>query len=185
MKPENVQNQQEFIMNEGRGYVYVSGALTAMHEEQRVMVRDFYESIGRHCSRYGLNAYIPHLFGDPSLNANLSPEEIYRMDREGVTHACLVIAYVSIPSLGVGAEIEMAHQAGIPVVLLYEEELPPERRISRLTRGTPNVVYEIQFPKNQPLVALQRIGNFFETFKPKEPATSLEGRPSFTGWEDP
>ena len=40
-----------------------------------------------------------------------------------------------------GAEIEIAHQCGVPVILLYEGG----KRISRMARGSPAVAEEVIF----------------------------------------
>lgn len=125
--------------------VYVSGALTDMPEEERVHLRAFYEAIGRLCREFGYAVYLPHIYGDPKLVAHKTPREIDHMDRLAVTLARFVIAYVGVSSAGVGIEIEMAHHAHKPVILLYERVKLEERRISRLVRGSPAVVHEIVF----------------------------------------
>ena len=61
------------------------------------------------------------------------------MDRARVSEADIMIAYVGVPSFGVGLEIEFARQAGTKVILLYAES----DTVSRLPRGNPAVVHEI------------------------------------------
>ncbi|MEK7532121.1 MAG: hypothetical protein AAB579_00740 [Patescibacteria group bacterium] len=125
--------------------VYISGALTDMPEEERARLRTFYEALGRVCKEFGYAVYIPHIYGDPKLVAHKEPVEIDHMDRLAVTLSYFVVAYVGVPSLGVGIEIEMAHHAHKPVVLLYEKAKLAERRISRLVRGNPAVSWQISF----------------------------------------
>ena len=56
-----------------------------------------------------------------------------------------MIAYAGLPSLGVGAEVELANQYKIPVVLLFERG----RSVSRHVRGIPVVSAEIQFERRE------------------------------------
>ncbi len=63
------------------------------------------------------------------------------MDRARVAASDLLLAYVGLPSLGVGSEIEIAHEHGIPIVLLAEQSA----QVSRMARGNPAVVAELRF----------------------------------------
>ncbi len=115
--------------------VYVSGALTNSGR------REFYEKIGEVVSELGYEPYIPHLHTDPVKNPDVSPKEVYRIDKERVQSSSLIIAYVGEPSLGVGAELEMASEKGIPIILLYEKTA----KVSRLARGIPSSRTEITY----------------------------------------
>lgn len=130
---------------ERKRMAYISGALTDMSEEQRQGLRAFYESLGEICAEYGFEPYIPHIYGDPKRTAHLSPKEIDRIDRQAVTQSFFTVAYVGVPSTGVGIEIEAAYHAARPVILLYEKRKLKERLISRLVRGNPAVVEQIAF----------------------------------------
>lgn len=141
---ELAQDRREFAVELPK-MVYVSGALSDMSEEERRRLRAFYRDIGRVCKEFGYEVYLPHIYGDPKLVANKTPEEIDEIDRLAVTLSYIVIAYVGVASLGVGIEIEMANHACKPVVLLYEQERLDARRISRLVRGNGAVVNEIVF----------------------------------------
>src|ERR1043166_7651245 len=95
--------------------VYVSGPLTDVPNEMRQSLRDFYERIGTECSKLGFKPYVPHVHSDPIQFAHLTPFEVDGLDRAGVLQSNLIIAYVGIPAIGVGIEIEIANDAGIPV----------------------------------------------------------------------
>jgi hypothetical protein len=129
-------------------FAYISGPLTDMSEERRAELRAFYERLAAVCERVGLAAYVPHRVSDPKLAASLTPEEVDALDREAVTRACLIIAYVGEASTGVGIEVEIAHHAARPVWLLFEDARAKDRRISRLVRGNPAV-------ENQPQIRFQ------------------------------
>lgn len=118
---------------------YVSGALTG--GDEITLLKHFYERIAETCKSVGIEAYVPHLVSDPIGNPNMTPEEVYDLDRRQVLDSNLLVAYVGYPSLGVGQEIEIARENNIPVVMLMEND----RRISRMARGNPAVVAEIHF----------------------------------------
>lgn len=120
--------------------VYVSGALTGVPNISSL--KNFYEAIADLCSELGMEVYVPHLNSDPKKHAGLSPSVVYEMDSHQVKTANLVIAYVGVPSLGVGQELEIAHYEDIPVILLYEAGDKP---VSRMARGLPVVIRQIAF----------------------------------------
>ena len=51
-----------------------------------------------------------------------------------------MVCYVGEPSLGTGIELEIAYQAGKPIILLSEVG----SKVSRMARGVPSVVYHIE-----------------------------------------
>ena len=126
-------------------FVYISGALTDMSEDERARLRSFYESLADVCLEAGFNAYLPHVYSDPATALALQPDQVDLLDRTAVTLSYLVIAYVGVPSFGVGIEVEMAHHAHKPVILLCEKEKLETRRVSRLVRGNPRVIQTIAF----------------------------------------
>lgn len=125
--------------------VYISGALTGV--ENLAELKNIYESLGRVCGSIGLTPYIPHLHTDPHQHPNITPKDVFNLDREHVHSSDLLVAYVGTPSFGVGMEISFAHEIGIPVILIYEDG----KVISRLIRGVPNLIHEIVFHDHQSL----------------------------------
>jgi hypothetical protein len=143
--------------------VYISGALTNMDETQRVHLRAFYEDLGLACEAAGFDAYLPHKASDPTLARGMTPQEVDRLDRGAVTSSCLIVVYATIPSLGVGIEIEMANNAGIPIVLLTEERALELRQVSRLALGNPAVREVLSF--KGPTGARAKLLAFLEKFR--------------------
>src|SRR6266540_2059976 len=121
------------------GEAYVSGALTALEDGARM--RLFYELLAEVVETVGLRAYLPHRVSDPVAAAHLDPRTVYDIDRAHVTGARVVVAYAGIPSFGVGIEVELAREHGVPVVLVVERE----RTVSRLLLGNPAVVDVVRF----------------------------------------
>ena len=117
--------------------VYVSGPLTGISNPRAL--KTFYESIGRVCLHVGFNPYIPHQHSDPLQHPNMTPQAVYELDRQNVSQSDVVIAYVGIPAIGVGQEVEIAHTSGVPVILVYEAG----RSITRMVRGNPSIFAEV------------------------------------------
>jgi len=119
--------------------VYISGALTSVPDPTRI--KAFYEAIGDVCHKVGFDVYLPHLNSDPQKHPDLTPRQVFELDKNKVCASDLVTAYVGIPSLGVGMELAYAESAGIPIILLCEQET----RISRFPLGIPTLVETIRF----------------------------------------
>lgn len=138
------------------GEAYISGALTALDDGART--RLFYELLAEVAGSAGLRAYLPHRVTDPITAADLDPRAVYDIDRAHVTASRVVIAYAGIPSFGVGIEVELAREHGIPVVLVVERD----RTVSRLLLGNPAVVEVVRFAdldglRRSVLTALERV----------------------------
>jgi hypothetical protein len=121
------------------GEAYVSGALTSLEDGART--RLFYELLAEVVEGAGLRAYLPHRVTDPVTTAHLDPRAVYDIDRAHVTGSRVVVAYAGIPSFGVGIEVELAREHGIPVILVVERD----RTVSRLLLGNPAVVEVVRF----------------------------------------
>src|SRR2546428_13324610 len=139
------------------GEAYISGALTALEDAPRTKL--FYEVIAEIAEGAKLRAYLPHRVTDPVAAANIEPRTVYEIDRAHVTAARVVIAYAGVPSFGVGIEVELAREHGVPVVVVAERDRP----VSRLLLGNPAVVEVVRFADLEGLrralvAALSRIG---------------------------
>lgn len=119
--------------------VYISGALTAIADGPRALV--FYELLAEIVSECGLRPYLPHQATDPIAAPDLDPRSVYDIDRARVSRSGLVIAYAGTPSFGVGIEVEIARERGIPVILVAERD----RTVSRILLGSPAVVDVVRF----------------------------------------
>ncbi len=119
--------------------VYISGALTALTDGARTRV--FYELLAEIVSDCGLEPYLPHRATDPVAAPDLDPRSVYDIDRARVARAVLVIAYAGTPSFGVGIEVEIAREHGIPVIIVAERD----KTISRILLGSPAVMEAVRF----------------------------------------
>lgn len=139
-----------------KGKVYISGALTNGSLEKVEHMKQFYEAIAEVCEKRGYSAYVPHRHTDPIANTSVLPDDVYKIDMREVANADLILAYMGMASHGVGMEIERAYHEGRKVVLIYEQGT----KVSRLPRGCPAVVAEIQFAGQED--ALGKIASFLE-----------------------
>ena len=121
------------------GEAYISGGLTALDDGPRTKL--FYELLAEIVEAAGLRAYLPHRVTDPVGAAHLDPRSVYEIDRAHVTGATVLVAYAGIPSFGVGIEVEVAREHGVPVIVVAERDRP----ISRLLLGNPAVVEVVKF----------------------------------------
>ena len=71
------------------------------------------------------------------IESRLTEQEIHDRDYRWLTEADVVIAEITNPSLGVGAEIADAVNLGIPVLCFYKQEY--EHQISAYARGKAGV----------------------------------------------
>lgn len=149
------------------GEAYISGALTALEDGARM--RLFYELLAEVVEASGLRAYLPHRVTDPAAAAHLEPRAVYDIDRTHVTSSRVVVAYAGVPSFGVGIEVEIAREHGIPVILVAERE----RTVSRLLLGNPAVVEVVRFAD---LDGLRRsLGAALERARGIEPLATRDG----------
>ncbi len=147
--------------------VYISGALTGI--ENSAEIKAFYEAISSLCQEMLFQAYVPHLATDPTTNPDVSPQQVFEIDKLQVSNSDIVIAYLGIPSLGVGMELAYAEINNISLILLYERS----KTVSRFPRGIPTVISEIQFSsKEDALAQLRSVLEQWSVEQPTQPLSS-------------
>ncbi|HEX9430676.1 MAG TPA: hypothetical protein VF944_09885 [Candidatus Bathyarchaeia archaeon] len=121
----------------------MSGALSDLTpKEYETLTTGIYDRVAGICEDLGLTCYRPHK-SSTTPTKGMPHSKVWRVDFERVSGAGLVVAYVGKPALGVGAEIEMARTAGVPVVLLCEGNR--QEGLSRLILGEPVIKETIIF----------------------------------------
>ena len=68
-------------------------------------------------------------------NPNLEAHGIYQRDFNAIQNSDILVAEISLPSMGVGMEIMYAHTLGKPVVCISSDD-----KISNMVKGLPNVI---------------------------------------------
>ena len=120
--------------------IYFAGSIRAGREDQEV-----YQGIIRGLQELG--PVLTEHVGSPELtdagDDGASDAEIYQRDMSWLDEADVVVAEVTVPSLGVGYEIGRAEMLGKPVICLFRED--QGRRLSAMISGNPGMqvkVYE-------------------------------------------
>jgi hypothetical protein len=118
--------------------VYVAGALTNLKEEN-LDLKKVYEEIKTFLEEKGMSAYVPHLNTDPVKAPEILPQVVWEINVHAISKSDLVIAFVGIPSLGVGAELEIARVSNKDIVLWSFEG----QKVTRMAFGNPKVIKHI------------------------------------------
>lgn len=122
---------------------YVSTALTGVDARTREAITATVDVVKAVCAEpeVGFEVYFPGDHTDPVRDPHVEPDEVFRIDRDRVKSADLVLFALHAPSVGVGLELEMARASLLPVVFL----IPDGVRVSRMARGVPAVKAEVAF----------------------------------------
>ncbi|MCX7918662.1 MAG: nucleoside 2-deoxyribosyltransferase [bacterium] len=123
--------------------IYLSGAIAA--GRQKVAV---YQRIAGIVYSLGHKITSPQVF-DPNVTDDgkgepADPTQIFLRDMQQLAESELVIAEISIPSLGVGYEIATAIHQNKPVLCLYDIAESAKQRISAIIRGNPSPLLTVQ-----------------------------------------
>lgn len=116
---------------------YISGTLT--HGERK----ELYVKLGAAIDDAGLVGYVPHLHNNEAEKQK--PGGFYRVDKQMVQSSAYVLAYVGAPSLGVGSELEMAVQADVPIIMIWQKG----DKVSKFTKEMPGVVAQFEFENEE------------------------------------
>jgi hypothetical protein len=126
--------------------IYISGALTGVSASSNI--KKTYESIANVAETVCSTVYVPHMNTDPVKNADVTPEIVWRIDHYHVTTADVVIAYLGMPSLGVGQELEIARVGNAKIIgWWYKGE-----NVSRMALGNPAVKHTIEAENEEDLL---------------------------------
>ena len=128
---------------ESKRDVYMSGALSDLTSEKFDWVtKEIYERVEKVCQSMGLTCYCPHK-SPTTPTKGIPHSKVWKTDYERVVSSGAIVAYIGIPALGVGAEIEIARTANVPVILLCETS--KQEKLSRLILGNPAIVDIVLF----------------------------------------
>ncbi len=130
---------EKFNFSSKIGKIYISGALTIIDSKKDL--KNIYERIAGICSTICSDVYVPHLGGtDPVKDPLVHPGSVWVKDHREVASSDLIVAYVGTPSLGVGAELEIARITASDIILWWFKG----EKVSRMAKGNPAVSYQIE-----------------------------------------
>jgi hypothetical protein len=104
------------------------------------------------CAELGIDAYVPHIFGDPIKFPDKPASEIFFDCELQVKTRDVTIAEVSLPSLGTGGELVIAQAAGKKIILLSQVGA----KVSGFVIGNPAVVYHVIYENHDQAIAQLR-----------------------------
>lgn len=119
-----------------RGYFAVK--LTDIRFDALGEYLDLYDAVAERLSMIdGFTLHAPHRLTNPNsaIPDGLSPADVYLLDRMHVSHADVLVACLELPSFGVGMELQLASDLGIPVAAFYYKEALSQP--SRIVLGLP------------------------------------------------
>jgi transcriptional regulator with XRE-family HTH domain len=120
---------------------YLACALTGLSGDQRQLVELLSDTVTRICEQHGIDVYQPSKKTDPVHHPHVPDDEVYRLDRDRVSSADLLIFLSHFPSVGAGEELEIASKALVPMILVSHSET----RVSRMVTGIPALKLEITY----------------------------------------
>ena len=122
--------------------IYFSGSIRGGREHD-----NFYVFIVRELEKFG--KVLSEFVADKSLTSygtlNMTDKEIYKRDISFVTEADIIIADITVPSLGVGYEIAYAEKLNKKIHCLYYQI--ENKRVSAMIAGNPNC--SVHYYKNK------------------------------------
>ncbi|MEZ5198226.1 MAG: nucleoside 2-deoxyribosyltransferase [Bacteroidales bacterium] len=114
--------------------IYFAGSIRGGREDV-----DLYSRIIRHLQTYG-EVLTEHV-ADPELlgqgEQGLSDQEIHDRDMDWLRQSDVIVADVTVPSLGVGYEVRAASELKKNVLCLYRPQ--QDRRLSAMISGCPDI----------------------------------------------
>jgi len=118
--------------SEGNPKVYFAGSIRGGRDDAA-----WYAELIAYISQFAtvLTEHIGLIALGTDGDVGLSVAEIYERDIAWIEEADAVVAEVSTPSLGVGYELRIAEQRGIPVLCLFRADTG--RKLSAMIAGAP------------------------------------------------
>lgn len=136
--------------------VYISGAL--MSAKNLETNRKIYFELAEICKDLNFAPYLPHLNCDPINNNQMSSEAVFKKDLKHLESSDIILAYLDDPSLGVGAEIALAHFYKKIIIGLHHKNIRVSRFVMGIIESSPNsFVVEYTTSKNLKLKTQQAL----------------------------
>lgn len=143
--------------------IYFAGSISGGRQQAHLYPR-FIEELGR----YGevLTEFVGNSGFTRMGEQDTTPQSIYQRDAEYISQCDVMVADVTVPSLGVGVETALASARGIPILALYQPGTG--RKLSAMVAGNPNVTVKEYQSREE---ALAIICHYFENMANSLPST--------------
>lgn len=117
-----------------RYHAYMSGRMSGLGEESESdLIERIYDPISELTNSLGIECYFPHESRTATDRATDFEYRIWEIDHQLINNCDFMLAYMGIPSFGVGAELEMARVAEVPTIMFCEKD--QQEQVSRLSIG--------------------------------------------------
>lgn len=120
---------------------YIASALTLLTSKQRRFVYKVSDIVASVCKRVGVAPYEPRKQTDPTIHPDVTDIEVFRIDRQSIAAADLLITLCDYPSFGGGQELDFAFNSFTPIILISHEN----SLVSRMVTGIPLVKRHIKY----------------------------------------
>ncbi len=97
---------------------YLASALTGLTDNERSLIFGLSNLFSEVCREHGIDLYEPRKRTDPILHTTVSAQDVYSWDKHSVLQSDLLIHLCHKPSTGAGEELEFAHAALLPIILI-------------------------------------------------------------------
>jgi len=125
---------------------YICGPLDELPHDQQEPTRKFYEALGAVCSRMcGTEAFVPHMHYYLEDGEIPVLQEVNVAKHERICHDTSLLIVVASACSWIGREIVTAMDNEVPIILLYDANLPQKPRAASLLRDSPMVHDVITF----------------------------------------
>ncbi|UCH10432.1 MAG: nucleoside 2-deoxyribosyltransferase [Fidelibacterota bacterium] len=131
--------------------IYFSGSISGGRDQAHL-----YPAIIDQLRNYGevLTEFVGDQEHTPMGEPTMPPKAVYQRDVNLINRCDVLVAEVTVPSFGVGVEIAHAGMQGKPVLALRQPT--PDRRLSAMISGDPNVFLSEYRTLDEALTAVDR-----------------------------
>jgi transcriptional regulator with XRE-family HTH domain len=120
---------------------YFASALTNLSEAERTDIFEDAAVVREACEGIRAFLYEPRHFTDPVHNKDVTAERVFIIDHAQVSRSDFVVLHAGAPSFGAGQELEIARNAGIPILVLRPEHVA----LTRMVKGSSARIREVAF----------------------------------------
>lgn len=135
--------------------IYFAGSMSG-GRQQAYLYPGFIEELSKHGEV--LTEFVGDLDFTRMGERDATPEAIYQRDVDFINRCDVMVADVTVPSLGVGVETALASMQDKPILALYQPG--KSRKLSAMIAGNPYVTVREYQSREEAITA---IGHYFES----------------------
>lgn len=162
--------------------IYISGALDAASDLE--LARHKYDELANHLRNFGFLPYVPHHKTDPVLKSDISSSDVFFNDLNAMLESEALVAFFDEPSFGVGSEVAIALERGIPVIGLIAKDKKFSRFLEGMILASPiGIIFRYPDLESAALFVKNNLPlNHLPFQAPKEDSEKPNDRGNFDSW---